>query len=470
MSSSTMGSAARESAVLEVINPATGECIAEVPECTEAELNSAFAAAQAAQPAWAADEDARREALRELADAIPAAADEIAPLLISETGKPTALAQQELRAAKMWLDWLAEVDIPTQVIADDEAARIEVRRRPVGVVAAITPWNFPISSLVCKIGPAIRAGNTVVAKASPFTPLAALKIGEILHEVLPPGVAQVIAGGDDVGARMTLHPVPRKVTFTGSISAGKAVAGSAGADLKRVTLELGGNDAAILLDDIDVETIVPAVLTRAFFNAGQTCAIPKRIYAPSKIFDEVVDAFVAGAERIELGAGDDGHMGPLSTYPQYRRVCELVGEAVSGGARAVTGGEPIEGAGYWFQPTVFTGAREGQRIVDEEQFGPALPILSYDGIDEALERANGTMYGLCGSVWGTDLDRARAVSQRLQCGVSYVNSHGVHRPSAPMVGVKWSGLGAEHGLEGLLEFTERHVLFETVKPAATALT
>ena len=456
-------------AMLEVIDPATGQCIAEVPECTPDELDQAFAAAAAAQPAWAADEASRRALLRELADAIPAAADEIVPLLVAETGKPPSLAAVEPLAAKLWFEWLAEVEIPTELIADDAAARIEMQRKPLGVVAAITPWNFPIASLVTKLGPALRAGNTVVAKSSPFTPLAARRMGEIINEVLPPGVVQVIAGGDRVGELMSHHPVPRKVSFTGSISAGKSVATAAGADLKRVTLELGGNDAAILLDDVDIATIVPAVVERAFFNTGQTCAIPKRIYAPASIYDDVVDAFVAGAEAIRLGTGPDAQMGPLSTGPQYERVCELVAEAIVGGARALTGGRPIDGEGYWFEPTIFTGAGDEQRIVAHEQFGPALPILRYDSLDEALTRANATTYGLCGSVWGTDVKRAREIAQQLECGVAYVNSHGVHRPSAPILGTKWSGIGVEHGVAGLLEFTEPQVVFEATAPISTAL-
>ena len=455
--------------VLDVIDPATGAVIAEVPECTPPELDAAFAAAAAAQPEWAADEDRRRRLLHELGEAITANRDELGRLLTSETGKPIAMSLLEPVSARLWFEWLAGVEIPTEVLADDEHAHIEVRRRPVGVVAAITPWNFPISSLVVKLGPALRAGNTVVAKSSPFTPLAARRLGEIIDEVLPPGVVQVIAGGDQVGEQMTRHPVPRKISFTGSIAAGKAVAQSAATDLKRVTLELGGNDAAILLEDIDLDSFAPAVLARALFNTGQTCAIPKRVYVPASIYEETVDAFVAAAERLQLGTGPEAEMGPLSTLPQYRRISELVAEALAGGAVAVTGGHPIDGGGYWFEPTILTGTEDSMRIVAEEQFGPALPLISYDTVDEALARANATMYGLCGSVWSTDLDRAREVAAQLQCGVSYVNSHGVHRPSAPILGTKWSGLGVEHGLAGLLEFTERHVLFEAPAPISTAL-
>jgi acyl-CoA reductase-like NAD-dependent aldehyde dehydrogenase len=371
----------------------------------------------------------------------------------------------ETVSARMWLEWLAEVEIPTDLIADDEKARIAIHRKPLGVVAAITPWNFPISSLVCKIGPALVAGNTVVAKSSPFTPLAARRLGEIFGDVLPPGVVEVIAGGDRVGELMARHPVPRKISFTGSIAAGKAVATASGSDLKHLTLELGGNDAAILLEDIHIEAIVPAILQRAFFNAGQTCAIPKRIYAPAAIYDEVVEAFAAGANAVRLGTD----MGPLSTRPQYDRICALTAEALAGGATAVTGGGPLDGEGFWFEPTILTGTRDDQRIVSQEQFGPALPILRYDSLDEAVERANATMYGLCGSVWGTDTDRAREIAQRLECGVTYVNSHGVHRPSAPMLGSKWSGLGVEHGVAGLLEFTQPQVVFEATAPVSGAI-
>ena len=455
--------------VLAVINPATAEQIAEVPGCTATELDYAFETAAAAQPDWAADEAGRREALRRLAEAIPAAAGELVDLMISETGKPRKLASLEPVSAQMWLEWAAEAEIPIETIADDAAARIRMRRRPLGVVAAITPWNFPISSLVTKIGPALRAGNTVVAKPSPFTPLAAVRLGEVMNEVLPPGIVQIVAGDDALGEAMTRHPIPRKVTFTGSIAAGKSVARTAGDDLKRVTLELGGNDAAILLDDIDIAAVIPALLTRALFNAGQTCAIPKRIYAPAGIYDEVVEALAAAAEAVEVGTGPDADMGPLSTKPQYDRISALVSEALAEGATAVTGGAPLDGDGYWFAPTILTGTRNDQRIVAEEQFGPAVPVLRYTSIEEALTRANATMYGLCGSVWSPDLERAAAVAQQLECGVAYVNSHGVHRPSSPMCGCKWSGLGVEHGTAGLLEFTERQVMFEAPTVVNTAI-
>ena len=448
-----------------VVNPATGDEVARAPECTPEQLDAAFAAAAEALPAWSADEAARRQAMLEMADALQAAKAELGELLSQESGKPLPLAEREADSGAMWLRHFATVEIPRTVLQDDEHALIEIARRPVGVVAAIVPWNFPLSSVVSgKLSPSLLAGNTVVLKPSPFTPLATLRLGQILSGILPPGVVNIVTGGDDLGAAMTRHPVPRKVTFTGSIEAGKRVAQAAAADLKRMTLELGGNDAAILLDDIDVAQVVPAVLQRAFYNVGQTCAVPKRIFAPAEIYEEVVAAFAEHAAGYRLGVGRDCDMGPLSTQPQYERICELVAEAIEGGAVAVTGGKPVDGPGFYFEPTILAGAGDDQRIVAEEQFGPALPILSYEDLDDAIARANSTKYGLCGSVWTADFQRGREVSQRLECGVAYLNAHGLHQPWVPMCGTKWSGMGAEHGLEGLLEFTERQVVYSKRGP------
>ena len=397
------------SALYPVVDPATGARLEDAPACTEQQLDSAFEAAAKAFPAWSADEPARVALLRELGDRIVAAGDEIVDLLVAESGKPRDLAELEVTASKLWLDYAASLEVPRTLLADDAQAHIEMRHRPLGAIAAILPWNFPVVMTITKLAPALRVGNTAVVKPSPFTPFAALRLGEIMNEVLPPGVVNVVSGGDEVGARMTTHPTPRKISFTGSIASGKRVAVAAGSDLKRVTLELGGNDAAILLDDIDVVPTVEAVLARAYFNAGQACALPKRIFAPGRIYDEVVDAFTAAAERYELGAPAGAlAMGPLSTEPQYRRVCELVADAIDQGLSPTTGGGPADGPGFWFRPTIFAAAQRGIRLVDEEQFGPALPILRYESVDEAVASANDTMYGLCGSVWGDDVDRAGA--------------------------------------------------------------
>jgi acyl-CoA reductase-like NAD-dependent aldehyde dehydrogenase len=214
-----------------------------------------------------------------------------------------------------------------------------------------------------------------------------------------------------------------------------------------------------MLDDVELAAAVPALLATATFNTGQTCAIPKRIYVPEPMYEDAAEAFAEAARAVSLGAGDDGQMGPLSTRPQFERVSTLVREALDGGARALAGGEPAEGSGFFFPATVLAGVRDGQRIVDEEQFGPVIPLLSYRDLDDAVARANGTMYGLCGSVWGADVERATAVAERLECGVIYINAHAALPPQMPFLGTKWSGAGVENGLDGLLEFTERQVIY-----------
>lgn len=454
-----------------VINPATEDAVGDAPSCTLAQLDLAFAAAAATQPSWNADEDNRRALLVKLGEAIEAAGDELIELMTVETGKPRELAAIEVLASKLWLDYAAGFEMPRHRLADDAAATIDIRHRAIGVVAAIIPWNFPVVMAVTKLAPALRMGNTVVLKPSPYTPFSSLRVGEIFNELLPPGVVNVVSGGDDLGAAMSAHPVPRKVTFTGSISAGKRVAAAAGADLKRVTLELGGNDAAIVMDDADIPTMAPALLARAFFNTGQACALPKRVYVPSRIYDDVIEALVEAAHALTPRAtSGPSAMGPLSTRPQFERVQELVNDAVANGLRPVAGGRPLEGPGFFHEPTILAEGRNGVRIVDEEQFGPALPVLRYDSIDDAVTRANDTMFGLCGSVWGSDLDRAAAVAERLDCGVTYINAHGVHRPNVQLLGVKWSGVGTEHGQEGMLEYTDAQVIYRARQTTDTALT
>lgn len=298
-----------------VVNPATGEVHAQAPDCIRDQLDRAFAAAARAQGDWARDEDARRSALTDAANAVFAAAQELGPVLTGEQGKPLQAATEEVLGAGLWLRYFAELDVPREVIQDDDRAFAEVVRRPVGVVAAITPWNFPLALAAWKIGPALRAGNTVVLKPSPFTPLATLRLVEILDSVLPPGVVNVVSGGNELGAWMTSHPVPRKVTFTGSVATGKAVALAAAPDLKRVTLELGGNDPAIVLDDADPAAVAQGLYRGAFANSGQVCSAVKRVYVPEALHDDIVEALAARAQEARVGDGmdPDTQLGPSTT-------------------------------------------------------------------------------------------------------------------------------------------------------------
>jgi acyl-CoA reductase-like NAD-dependent aldehyde dehydrogenase len=439
-----------------VVNPATGQVFAQAPACSRAQLDAAMEAAHRAFGPWRRDEARRRQALVACADAIQARLGELAPILTQEQGKPLARAQEELIGAAVWFRYTASLAIPVEVLQDDENARIEVRRRPFGVVGAITPWNFPVLLGVWKIAPALLAGNTVVIKPSPYTPLSTLKLGEVLRDALPPGVLNVVSGGDELGAWVSGHPRVRKISFTGSVATGKKVAAAAAPDLKRYTLELGGNDAAIVLDDVDPKRVAEKLFWGAFANSGQVCSAIKRLYVHERIAAPLTEALAEVARAVKVGDGmqPDVQLGPINNKSQYERVLELVEDAKQAGAKIVAGGAALAGGGYFLQPTLVTGVAEGVRLVDEEQFGPALPILSYRDVDDAVERANGTMYGLSGSVWSSDPARAAEVAGQLDCGTAWVNQHLAIVPHAPFGGAKWSGVGVENGPWGLLGFTE----------------
>lgn len=454
------GKAESAQATFGVINPATEDVFAQPPECTRAQLDHAMESAQTAYRGWRKDEAKRRQALLDIAAALQARAGELAPLLTQEQGKPVDKAMQEVFGASIWFQYTASLQIPVEVLQDNEQARIELRRRPLGVVAAITPWNFPLLLGVWKIAPALLAGNTVVIKPSPFTPLTTLKLGEILRGVLPPGVLNVVSGGNELGAWMTSHPVPRKISFTGSVATGKKVALAAAPDLKRVTLELGGNDPAIVLADADPKTVAAKLFWGAFENTGQICSAIKRVYVPESLYGAVVNELAEHAKAVKVGNGLEAgtQLGPLNNKPQFERVKELVEDARKHGARIVTGGKPLAGKGYFYAPTIVADISDGTRLVDEEQFGPALPIISYRNVEDAIERANATHYGLSASVWSANPEKAAEVARELECGTAWVNQHLAIAPNLPFGGAKWSGIGVENGPWGLLGFTEIQVV------------
>jgi acyl-CoA reductase-like NAD-dependent aldehyde dehydrogenase len=444
----------------DVIDPATGRPFARAPECSAEQLDAAMEAASRAFRAWSRDEARRRQALLECASALRPRSDELARLLTQEQGKPLENAREELAGAAFWFQHTASLQIPVEVLQDDASARVEVRRRPFGVVGAITPWNFPVMLAVWKIAPALLAGNTVVLKPSPYTPLSTLRLGEILRDVLPAGVLDVVSGGDELGARITSHPAVRKISFTGSVATGKKVAIAAAADLKRVTLELGGNDPAIVLRDADPAKIAEKLFWSAFANCGQVCSAVKRIYVHEDLYRDLGERLAGIARGVRVGSGLDpaSQLGPLNNRMQFERISELVEDARRQGARALAGGTPLGGQGYFYRPTVLTEISDGARIVDEEQFGPAVPLVRYRELEDAIERANATHFGLSGSVWGSDAGRAAEVAARLECGTSWVNTHLAILPNAPFGGAKWSGIGVENGPWGLLGFTEIQTL------------
>jgi acyl-CoA reductase-like NAD-dependent aldehyde dehydrogenase len=443
-----------------VVDPATGEVFAQAPACSREQLDQAMAAAQAAAD-WGRDDGARVAALEAAAGAVAAARDELAVVLSQEQGKPLQAAQFEVAETARWLSAAAGLEIPRELAQDDERGHAVVERRPLGVVAAITPWNFPLLLAGWKLGPALRAGNTVVLKPSPFTPLSSLALGEVLNQVLPAGVVNVVSGGDGLGAWMTQHPAVRKISFTGSVQTGKLIAAAAAPDLKRFTLELGGNDAAIVLPDADVENIGRRLFWGAFINNGQICAGIKRVLVPEALHDDLVECLAELARKVRVGAGTEPRvqLGPINNAPQFERVSRLVEDALARGAKAAAGGGPLGPPGYFFAPTILTGLAEGARIVDEEQFGPALPVMTYRTVQEAVARANATSFGLSGSVWGTDTEQAAQVAAQIDSGVVFVNDHLTLEPHLPFGGVKWSGAGVENGPWGLEEFSSLRVLY-----------
>lgn len=442
-----------------VVNPATGEQAGEAPRCSQAQLDEAMAAAAAAWPAWSADEAGRREALRTAAKAVGSAAPALGATVTLEQGKPKGMAIGEAFAASAVLRGCADLELEPVTLRDDDRAHVELVRRPLGVAAAITPWNFPVAIAAAKIAPALRAGNTIVVKPSPHTPLSTLQLGELLAGVLPPGVCTVVAGDDALGAAIVGHATPAVVSLTGAIETGRRVAASTGAQLKRTILELGGNDAAIVLDDVDPADVAGKLFWEAFANSGQACLLIKRLYVPRARRDEIVEALVARARATRIGDGADKgvELGPVTTEAQLDRLEGLVAAAIAGGARLATGGRRLDRPGFFFPPSVLVDVDDSMAVASEEQFGPLLPVLAYDDVEDALARANDTHYGLGGSVWATDEDRAWSIATRLECGTAWVNSHSELGGDQPVAPAKCSGVGVEGGLMGLHEYTALQV-------------
>lgn len=458
------GRSVASAATLPVIDPSTGAPFIEVPSATPAELDEAVAAARAAFPGWRATPLRRRQELvASISDVVRAHLDELALLVTTEQGKPIGNARGEIGAALRQVDFLTGVTLDPEVIRDDEGAYVEVRREPLGVVGAITVWNYPVLVAMFKLVPALVAGNVVIVKPSPFTPVATLRLGELLQEVFPPGVLQVLAGDDDLGRALAEHPGVDKISFTGSVPTGKKVMASASGTLKRVTLELGGNDAGIVLDDVDPAAVGADLFWAGFSNSGQVCAALKRLYVPESRFDAICEAVAAEAATVAVGPGlqEGVKAGPVQNKPQLDRVRELTAGALAAGGEAFHTGEIPDGPGYWFPTTLIRGVAEGVPLVDEEPFGPVMPILTYRTVDEAVARANDTEYGLGASVWSPDLDRAVEVADRLVAGSVWINQHPVVTATVPFGGAKQSGIGVESSRHGLLEYT--HIKVVNVK-------
>jgi acyl-CoA reductase-like NAD-dependent aldehyde dehydrogenase len=455
------GQAFPASSRMDVINPATGAAFATAPVAGAAELNAAVAAAQTAKSAWRAlGISRRRELLLALSKAITEHADGFTQLFVKEQGRPTALARREIIRGASWLEEAAQLDLPVEIVEDGPARRVEVHHEPLGVVAAIVPWNFPFLLAIWKIAPALLAGNTLVLKPSPFTPLCALKLGELARDIFPPGVFNVISGEDALGPLMTAHTGFAKISFTGSTAVGKRVMETAAKDLKRITLELGGNDAAIVMPDVNLDKIAQKIFYGAFYNTAQVCIATKRLFIHESIYEALRDRLVAMARATVVGDGSepDSTFGPLQNEPQYRRVKALIDAARRQGLVLIEG-RAVPERGYFIPITLVDNPPDNAPVVTEEAFGPVLPLLKFTEVEDVIRRANNTQFGLAGAVWSANIDGAVAIARRLETGTVWINDNFQNAPHIPFSGYKQSGVGVENGRSGLLEFTQLQTVF-----------
>ncbi|WP_316167467.1 MULTISPECIES: aldehyde dehydrogenase family protein [unclassified Bradyrhizobium] len=453
--------------IMPVLNPATEEVLAQCPRASKEQLDQAVAAANAAYPAWAATPiEERRRRIGKMADIVEANASELARILTSEQGKPLTDASGEVFGMAAFFRYLSSLDLPMRVIENSGERRVEAYRRPLGVVGAIIPWNYPLLILSFKLPSALLAGNTLVVKPAPTTPLSTLRFAELVKDVLPPGVLNVIADANDLGDHMTRHPDIRKISFTGSTATGQKVMASASQTLKRITLELGGNDAGIVLDDVDPKTVAPGIFEGAFQNSGQVCLAIKRLYVHESVYDDVCNELVTIAKNtvVDDGAKQGTKLGPLQNKMQYEKVKAFLEDAHKNG-KVIAGGAAMDRPGYFIEPTIVRDIKEGSKLVDEEQFGPVLPVIKYSDNDDVIRRANATSYGLGASVWSSNPARAHDIAGRIEAGTVWINKHVDMAPNIPFGGAKQSGIGTEFAEEGLAEFTQLQIING---PAATA--
>ena len=445
---------------LEVINPATGQVFTRVARAQAQHAHQAVEAAQCAARLWKQSAIAeRQELLTRIADLINSNSETISSLLTQEQGKPLDDARGEVYFTEVYCRYYAEQQLPVELLKEDEHQRVEIHHKPMGVVAGIIPWNYPFLLAVCKLAPALLTGNSFILKPAPTTPVTALLLGELIQELVPAGLVNVLADDNDIGPLLSCHPGIAKISFTGSTPTGKAIMASAADSLKHLTLELGGNDAAIVLDDVKPVEVAEAIFGAAFINSGQVCVALKRLYVHESIYDELCDAIAVLASKAVVGDGMDSssQFGPVQNRMQYEKVCGLIEEAERDG-HVIAGGDIPQGPGYFVPVTVVRDLTDGHRLVDEEPFGPVLPIIKYSDVDEVIERANASAMGLGGSVWSSDMQRAHKLALRLECGTVWVNQHCAFGPDIPFPSTKDSGFGVESGQEGLLEYTVLQVV------------
>lgn len=447
-----------------VLNPANERIITEVGSASFEQVNETIQAALTAFKQWKNVSDAAvNEVFTKVVVDIRSEKDEIAQLITLEQGKTFGMAQFEVEAGASWIEYLASLEIPVETFQDPNGKTIQVFNRPLGVVASITPWNWPFMIAVWHLFPALKTKNCVVNKPSEYTPLSTIKLVEIINRHLPQGVCSIVLGKGAVGQALSEHPDIAKVTFTGSTRTGQSILSHSVNTLKSVVLELGGNDVGIVLEDADINSTAEKIFGSAFLNAGQTCAALKRLYVHENVYDALTEKLVQIADTQVLGDGMDvsTSFGPVQNKMQYDKVKSLIADAVRHGGKIITQNKPVPESGYFIAPTLVTNVQEGVALVDEEQFGPVLPIVKFSDINEVIQRTNNTSFGLGGSVWSKDIEKAKYIASQMETGTVWINSHSDLSPAAAFGGWKLSGLGYSFGLDGLLLFTHKQAIHIT---------
>lgn len=452
---------------IDVINPATEQAIIEVKSATEQQVKEAIQSAKQAFFHWETTDESRiKEILNAIAADIQAEKSEIASLITQEQGKPLHLANMEVDMGLYWLQMTNEMQIPVQTHIDPMGKKMNVYHRPLGVVASITPWNWPFMIAIWHIVPALKAKNCVINKPSEFTPLSTIKLVEIINRHVPAGVCNIVLGGGEVGAALSSDHDIEKAIFTGSTPVGQKILAASVNDLRHIVLELGGNDAAIVLSDVDIAEAAQKIFMSAFFNAGQTCACIKRLYVHESIYDDMVNALVDIADQQILGNGMDASttFGPLQNEKQYLKVKKLIDHALENGAVISNRVQvTVPEQGYFLRPLILTSVSEESEIFTTEQFGPVLPVVKFSDIGEVIIASNQSDYALGGSIWTKDIAQAEQIASQMQTGTVWINSHSDVSPFAEFGGWKKSGLGFSFGLDGLLQFTKKQAIHYTNK-------
>ena len=454
---------------VEVTNPSTGQLICTVPESTQADADAAVAAAERAQPAWAKRPAIERaQALRVLAEKIRKNAEPLARVITEEQGKPLGLARLEVAFTADYMDYMAEWArrIEGEILESDRPGEtIFLFRQPIGVIGGILPWNFPFFLIARKAAPALVAGNTIIIKPSEETPHNAVKFCELMAEAdLPPGLINIVHGrGPTVGKALASSPRIGMISFTGSVETGSAIMSAAAPNITKVNLELGGKAPALVMGDADINLAVKAVKASRILNSGQVCNCAERVYVQRTVADEFVTKLTAAMKETRLGdplADESVDYGPLINEKGFRKVETLVRSAVKAGAAVVTGGKrAAREGGYYYEPTVLTGCRQDMEIIRREVFGPVVPIITFEDLDEAIAYANDSDYGLTSSIYTRDLNTALRACQEIRSGETYINRENFEAMQGFQAGWRKSGIGGADGKHGLYEFTQTHMVY-----------